>query len=373
MEPNSVEALPRLGLPEWLWLWALRAPPSPPPPKAPLRVLVVAFGLVRSLPMLETTLGSLARFAPANATLAVRADVPKDLMQAAHACLKRRVALRTLSTILFEAHEAPPIHACNSSTRRAIEHRNEREAAYLLKSVDDEDWAEADVAVLWRIDTELVSPIEAPSLPVGRVLLPYLQSGGLLNDRYLVAHATTAQALIDARAQLLENECVYGETALVRLLRTLNARVGFTRTRIARVRADGYVPDIDKAASLGKIRPRPWMRWANNLTAALRCNARTALCTFAAQAERDERAEPRIWRARHGAPVPVLSRVGVPLRVEGPRGRGAAHQAAAVSERQRDARPRALRGRLDGRATLRGDRMSLVGAQAARHGFEPPL
>ena len=246
MEPNGVEALPRLGLPEWLWSWALRTPPSPPPPKAPLRVLIVAFGLVRSLPMLETTLGSLAHFAPANATLAVRADVPKDLMQAAHACLKRRVALRTLSTIFFEAHEAPPIHACNSSKKRAIEHRNEREAAHLLMAVDDDDWVEADVAVLWRIDTELVSPIEAPALPVGRVLLPYLQSGGLLNDRYLVAHATTAQTLIDARAQLLENECVYGERALVRLLRTLNARVGFTRTRIVRVRADGLVPDIDK-------------------------------------------------------------------------------------------------------------------------------
>ena len=48
-------------------------------------------------------------------------------------------------------------------------------------------------------------------------------------DRYLVAHVETAQALIDARAQLLESECVYGETALVRLLRTLNVRVGLPR------------------------------------------------------------------------------------------------------------------------------------------------
>ena len=371
MEPNSVEALPRLGLPKWLWLWALRAPP--PPPKAPLRVLIVAFGLVRSLPMLETTLASLARFAPANASLSVRADVPKDLMEAAHACLRRRVALRTLNTILFEAHEAPPIHSCNSSTRRAIEHRNEREAAYLLKSVDDDEWVEADVAVLWRIDTELVSPIEAPALPVGRVLLPYLQSGGLLNDRYLVAHVETVQGLVDARAQLLDRECVYGETALVRLLRELDARVGFTRTRITRVRADGFVPDIDKAASLGTIRPRAWMRWANNLTSALRCNERAALCTFAALVERNERAGSRLRRARHGEPVPLFSRVGVPLRVAGPSGRGAAHKAAAAPERQRDARPRALRGRLDGRAALRGDGVPLVGAQAARHGPGPLL
>ena len=369
MESYSEEALPRLGMPEWLHLWSMRAPP---PPKAPVRVLIVAFGLVRSLPMLETTLASLARFAPANATLSVRADVPKDLMEAAHACLSRRVALRTLNTILFEAHEAPPIHACNNSARRAIEHRNEREAAYLLKSVDDDEWVEADVAVLWRIDTQLISPIEAPALPVGRVLLPYLQSGGLLNDRYLVAHVATAQGLIDARAQLLENECVYGETAIVRLLRALDARVGFTRTRIVRVRNDGYVPDIDQAASLGTIRPRAWMRWANNLTAALRCNERAALCAFA-PTERDERAGSRIRRARHGEPVPLFSRMGVPLRVEGPRGRGAAHKAATAPERQRDARPRALRGRLDGRAALRGDGVPLVGAQAARHGPAPLL
>ena len=201
MESYSEEALPRLGMPEWLQLWSMRAPP--PPPKASLRVLIVAFGLVRSLPMLETTLASLARFAPANATLSVRADVPKDLMEATHASLKRRVALRTLNTILFEARDSPPVHTCNNNAKRAIDHRNEREAAYLLKSVDDDEWVEADVAVLWRIDTQLVSPVEAPALPVGRVLLPYLQNGGLLNDRYLVAHVETAQGLIDARAQLL--------------------------------------------------------------------------------------------------------------------------------------------------------------------------
>tara|TARA_B100000787_G_scaffold127966_1_gene96986 strand:+ start:116 stop:343 length:228 start_codon:yes stop_codon:yes gene_type:complete len=66
----------------------------------------------------------------------------------------------------------------------------------------------------------------------------------------------------------------------MRLLRSLNLRIGFTRTRIVRVRADGYVPDIDKAASLGTIRPRGWMMSANNLSSELRCNERTGLCTF---------------------------------------------------------------------------------------------
>lgn len=370
MDTNGKETLPRLAIPEWLHKWSMRAPP--PTPSASPRVMIVAFGLLRSLAMLETTLAGLARFAPTNATLTVHADVPIELMEAARVCLRRHSAPRNVGTTFFEAHDWSPIHECDNDAKRCIEHRNEREAAYLLKSVDDDAWVAADVAVLWRIDTELVSPIEVPALPVGRVLVPYLQSGGLLNDRYLVANVATARELIDARARLLDKECVYGERALVRLLRELNASVGFTRTRIVRVRADGHVPDIDQAASLGKIRPRAWMMSANALSSELRCNERTALCTFAALVERDERAGPRLRRARHGEPVPLLSRVGVEMRVERPRGRGAAHQAAAAPKLQRDARPRALRGRLDGRAALRGDGVPFVGPQAARHG-PPPL
>ena len=273
-------ALPRLGLPEWLKRWALHAPPPLPPPETPLRVLVVAFGLVRSLSMLETTLASLERFAPAGAALSVHVDVSMDLMEQTRLCLRQRVVLNTLNTTLFNAHEVPLVHLCNNNVKRAAEHRNYREATHLLKAVDDSEWAKADVAVLWRIDTKLVSPIEAPALPVGSVLLPYLQSGGLLNDRYLVARVPTARRLIDARHELLERECIYGEAVLVGLLRALALRVRFTRTRIVRVRADGFVPDIDKAASLGTIRPRAWMRWANNVTSALRCNQHAGLCTF---------------------------------------------------------------------------------------------
>ena len=191
--------------------------------------------------MLETTLGSLARFAPANATLAVRADVPTDLMQAAHACLKRRVALRTLSTILFEAHEAPPIHACNSSKQRAIEHRNEREAAYLLKSVDDDEWVEADVAVLWRIDTELVSPIEAPARRRARpAALPAERPA----QRPLPRGARDDGADADRRAgAAARGECVYGER---RSCACCTRSTRASGARVVRVRADGFVPDIDK-------------------------------------------------------------------------------------------------------------------------------
>tara|TARA_Y100000389_G_scaffold188800_1_gene211780 strand:+ start:7535 stop:9523 length:1989 start_codon:yes stop_codon:yes gene_type:complete len=287
----SRRVLPRLALPEWLHHWALQSPQ--PPQKASSRVLVVAFGLVRSLPMLETTLASLVRFAPPNATLAVSADVPGHLMASARACLQLHAKLRAVGTILYEAHEAPPTHACGGDARRAMEHRNERQASRLLKSVhwpnaaDAADAADAAadvvVVVLWRLDTELVSPIEAPALPSGRVLVPYLQSGGLLNDRYLVATATTARQLIDARHDLLRTECVYGEPALVRLLRALDLEVGFTRTRIVRRRADLWIPDVDSVASLGTVRPRAWMQTANALSPALRCDARRALCTLRPQ------------------------------------------------------------------------------------------
>ena len=69
--------LPKLSLPDWLHHWVLRpfAIPRPSP-----KVLVVAFGLIRSLEMLETTMASLERFAPAtNATLVIRAVAPKNL------------------------------------------------------------------------------------------------------------------------------------------------------------------------------------------------------------------------------------------------------------------------------------------------------
>ena len=270
MTSKPLAVLPRLALPDWLHAWALGAPT----PSAAVRVLVVAFGLVRSLPMLETTLASLERHAPANATLAVRAVVSTDLFGAANASLRLRARLRMRSVTLFEAHDPVPIETCDSA-KRAAENRNELEAAHLLTSVGGE-WDAADVAVLWRLDTELVSPIEAPALPAGCVLVPHLQSGGLLNDRYLVGHAATVRRLVDARAALLESECVYGEQALVRLLRELGLRVGFTRTRAVRRRADQWIPDIDRAASLGSIAARGWMQRINSLTPALVCDNATA-------------------------------------------------------------------------------------------------
>ena len=269
--------LPRLALPDWLHAWSLRAPP--PATNASVRVLVVAYGLIRSLRMLETTLASLVRFAPANVTLAVRADVPERLFGEALVRQLQGLDLRIVNVAFFSARVPNGTLACNGNTMRAAELSNELRAAHLLLDVRDE-WNYADVAVLWRIDTELVSPMEAPALPPDRVLVPYLQSGGQLNDRYLVGNVAIVRKLVEARASLLAAECVYGEPALVRLLRELQLRVGFTRTRIVRRRADLWIPDVDRAASLGSVPARSWMKKINTLSPKLRCDNRTALCTM---------------------------------------------------------------------------------------------
>ena len=269
-------SLPRLALPDWLHDWSLRAPA--PERNGTLRVLVIAYGLIRSLRMLETTLASLVRFAPANVALAVRADVPERLLGETLVRQLQDLSLSDVSVALFPARLSNGTLACNGNARRAAEHGNEVRAARLLLDVHDE-WNYSDVAVLWRIDTELVSPIEAPALPPDRVLVPYLQSGGQLNDRYLVGHVEVVRKLVERRARLLEAECVYGEPALVRLLRELRLRVGFTRTRIVRRRADLWIPDVDRAASLGSISARSWMHKINTLSPELRCNNRTAMCT----------------------------------------------------------------------------------------------
>ena len=68
MVVKPLAALPRLAIPDWLHAWALGAPPL----DTASRVLVVAYGLIRSMPMLKTTMTSLKQYMPNNAMLAVR-------------------------------------------------------------------------------------------------------------------------------------------------------------------------------------------------------------------------------------------------------------------------------------------------------------
>jgi len=297
---DEPSALPQLALPPWLRAWAAR----PPEPRRDAgRALVLAFGLVRSAAMLDATMASLERRAPPGAELAVCAYAGAPVFGAAHDRLNR-TTLRLRSVALFDVRTRASGLPCGGDARRAGEHRNERAAAELLLHVRPREWRGRPTVVLWRIDTELVSDIDVPSAQSADLIaVPYLQSGGRLNDRFLVGDAHAVQRLVAARAALLGSECVYGETALVRLVRDLKLRVTFTRTRVVRRRADLFVPDVDKAASLGTVSARSWMQQINSITPTLACDTSAAVCTAAAAAR--PAADDRVFGVhgpRHGCP-----------------------------------------------------------------------
>ena len=269
MMVKPLTALPRLAIPDWLHAWALGTPPL----ETASRVLVVAYGLIRSMLMLKVTMTSLNRHMPNNAILAVRAITCQscDTAYVTRIFDELNMPVQELSVILFEKRYSISGQKCKHNAQNAEKHRNYLEATRLLVSVD-EMWKSADVAVLWRIDTELVSPVEVPALPVGRILVPHLLNGGLVNDRYLVGTVATVKKLVNARSKLINAECVYGEETLVRLLYELGLNVSFTRTRIIRRLENLYVPDIDRVAFLGNMPARTWMMRANSLARTLVCN-----------------------------------------------------------------------------------------------------
>ena len=89
---QNLSAMPQLELTHWLRAWSVK-PPEPRPETAP--VLVLAFGLVRSAAMLDLTMGSLERYAPAGAALVVRAYASAAVFGAAHARRRERERERT--------------------------------------------------------------------------------------------------------------------------------------------------------------------------------------------------------------------------------------------------------------------------------------
>lgn len=250
-------------------------------------VVVLAFGLVRSVAMLSATMDSLERHAPVGTALGVHAYASARIFGAAHARINR-TTLQLESVALFDVRmKRAPGLACASDARRASEHQNELDAAALLLHLPSHEWnawnATGAFVVLWRIDTELVSDVELPAAELiaeDVITVPHLQSGGFLNDRFLVGHSTAVRRIVTARAALLDAECVYGESALVRLVRELKLRVAFTRTRIVRRRANLFIPDVDRAASLGTIAARSWMLRINTIEPTLACNEQTAVCTM---------------------------------------------------------------------------------------------
>lgn len=143
----------------------------------------------------------------------------------------------------------------------------------------------ADAVVVWRIDTRLLNPLDVDALQPWahphKIFVPRLQAGGGVYDRFLVSDLTTARASTryryDSMLALLNSTanhtCAYGERLMLRAVLALNLSVGYTRTRIVRVRADLSVPDVDRAHVLREIQPRGWMRGMNRYADELNCTA----------------------------------------------------------------------------------------------------
>ena len=143
----------------------------------------------------------------------------------------------------------------------------------------------ADAVVVWRIDTLLLNPLDVDALQPWnhpqKIFVPRLQAGGGVYDRFLISDLTTARASTRYRYDYMlallnsttNHTCAYGERLMLRAVLALNLSVGYTRTRIVRVRADLSVPDVDRAHVLREIQPRGWMRGMNRYAKELNCSA----------------------------------------------------------------------------------------------------
>mgnify|MGYP006078440681 CR=1 FL=1 len=283
---NLTTTLPQLGLPCWLQRWASTAGREHEPKTRGSGVLIVAFGLIRSIPMLHMTMQSLETYAPVGARLTVRAFCRASEVAAVHARLNRTTLLlqsialfdvRTHTTSPPTVGHTPAPHPCAGAPNTIrLSHQNYLEASQLLLHLHD--WS-AGTVVVWRIDTELVSTIESVALMPWkyprRVYVPYLQSGGFLNDRFLLGHPYPIKLLLQARGALIASRCTFGEPSLMHVIQTLNLSVSFTRTRVVRRRQSLYVPDVDAAASLGEGLARSWMKNINRLPRECICSQRS--------------------------------------------------------------------------------------------------
>ena len=106
-------------------------------------MLIVAFGLIRSIPMLHTTMQSLETYAPEGARLTVRAFCRANQVAAAHTRLNRTTLplqsiapfdLRAHATSPPTLHHATPVpHPCaGAPINTRLSHQNYLEAAQLL-------------------------------------------------------------------------------------------------------------------------------------------------------------------------------------------------------------------------------------------------
>ena len=270
------------GAPQWLDAWR-RTPAPTVLDKGQHDILVVAYGLVRSIPTLVRTMASLTRYGLHGARVFVVAQcAPSDYI-AAHAVLNGTDRLQGL-VLTQNIQKLKPRRVCtNMSQTRGINHARYYSAhRALIASID---WV-ADAVVLWRIDTELCAPIDLqafrPWEHAHRVHVPCQQNGNFINDRFAYGSASAMFAYQRARLLQLRKNCIYGEKATLAAMHAARIELAFSRVCVVRVRADGYVPDVDQAVMLGTIRARSWMHTINRLSPLLQCNITASpspLCT----------------------------------------------------------------------------------------------
>lgn len=277
-----------LGSPAWLCDWALSHTTSVVD-YGHQDILVVGFGLVRSVPALRSTLAKL-HDVPARARLRARVQVAHGEEEATLAEFIRvnatlRVETISITTILKRPN--PTRECANWLSKLAHRHATTTSstwtpasALHVISAVNygmahsglAEVIGDADVVILWRIDTKFVSPLhvgEAPQYP-NRIFVPWQQHGGYLNDRLVYGTSGAVRRFQEQRQRVLATNCTYGEPVALAAAIAAQVEIGFTRTNVVRVRADLFVPDVDKAV-LGRIRPRSWMTVINRLSLKVRC------------------------------------------------------------------------------------------------------
>ncbi len=267
-----------------------------------MKIVTTAYGLVRSLAMLNDTLQSYAKHRSPDSSLIVVADCRQNCTEAARMIRTagaRHVTLRT------RAPEHPSIAAFRSACKSRMHQSNAKNyllAMQLLRNgladaahggasahAGASAVSAVSAVVAWRIDTRIVAPVDAAELAPWRhhrrIYVSRQQGGAGLHDRFMIASAEAARRVTDYRIARLQNltnkganaSCRYGEPLLLDAVLALNLSVGFTRTRVVRVRGDLAVPDVDRSLVLREIPPRGWMRMMNRLPPVLNCS--DTVCT----------------------------------------------------------------------------------------------
>ena len=254
-----------------------------------MKLAVVGYGLVRSLAMLNVTLQSFENNSR-HADFVVAADCRENCSAATsmfRAAGARHVWLR------HRTPASPTLAHFKHSCKNRLHQTNALHYLYAMQllgnGIEHAARARADAIVAWRVDTRLVTPIDAEQLGPwdhGRIFTSPEQGGAGLFDRFLMADAETLRDVTRYRLNRLKNltmhegwnmTCLYGEPLLLNAVVALNMTVGFTRTRVVRVRADLTVPDVDRALVLHEIPPRGWMKGMNRMPAGFNCTKTTCV------------------------------------------------------------------------------------------------